>query len=408
MLRFKSYITEAKNTHMEHTEDLIFNEGIDGTRKAINFLRDLRDMLSGHGKSTKNVTVKWDGAPAIFAGVDPSDGKFFVGTKGVFAKAPKLVKSLEDVKKMGYPPGLQEKVKVAFQEFSKLGIKKGVFQGDLMFTKGDVKKEAIAGEKYYTFQPNTIVYAVPIASVLGKQINSAKIGVVWHTTYTGNSLETMSASFGKSIVSLLKNVPSIWMDDANYKDVTGSATFTEQETEEVTEVLSQAGSLFRKIPANIFNMVTSNEDVVMRIKVYNNSFIRAGKEIPNPAQHINGMLDYFKEYFDKEIEKKASDKAKQVWTEKKNEAMKIFQYKKDLVNMIELMNKIVEAKNMIIQKLNQASSLGTFIRTSKGLHVTKQEGFVAIDNIEGAVKLVDRLEFSKANFSPDVIKGWEK
>ena len=200
MKKFDKYIVEAKNTHMEHVEDLIFNEGVVGTRKAINFLRDLRDMLAGSSKTGVSRTVKWDGAPAVFAGVDPSDGKFFVAKKGVFNKNPKVYKTPADVK-ADTSGDLQAKLLVSLAEFSKLGIKKGVFQGDLMFTKGDVRKEDIDGQSYYTFQPNTIVYAVPVKSPLGRQISRAKIGIVWHTVYTGNSFESMSASFGKDIAS---------------------------------------------------------------------------------------------------------------------------------------------------------------------------------------------------------------
>ncbi len=68
----------GKNLHLEHLEDEIINYGIDGGRAALNFLRSLRDMLAGASRSSVNMTVKWDGAPAIFAGVDPEDGKFFV------------------------------------------------------------------------------------------------------------------------------------------------------------------------------------------------------------------------------------------------------------------------------------------------------------------------------------------
>ena len=213
MLKLKSFIAEEKNTHMEHVEDLVFNEGVVGTRKAINFLQDLRDMLAGNSTSKVTATVKWDGAPAVFAGIDPRDGKFFVAKKGVFNKEPKVYKTPKEID-ADTEGDLAAKLKVALAEFKKLGITKGVYQGDLMFTN-DLKTETIEGQKYVTFHPNTIVYAVPYDSPLGVKIRSAKIGVVWHTTYEGDSFETMKASFGKPIVSKFKNVSSIWMDDAN-------------------------------------------------------------------------------------------------------------------------------------------------------------------------------------------------
>jgi len=408
MLSFKSYLVEAKNTHMEHIEDMIFNDGVDGARLAINFLRDLRDMLAGNAKSAKNITVKWDGAPAIFAGVDPSDGKFFVGTKGVFAKSPKLVKSLADVKKQGYPAGLAVKVAEAFTEFSKLGIKKGVYQGDLMFGKGDVKVETIKGEKYYTFQPNTIVYAVPVKSSFGAIIRKSKVGVVWHTTYTGNSLENMSASFGKDIVNKMKEVPTVWMDDANYKDVSGNATFTAEETKEITALLSKAGSTFNKVSGDVLRTIAGEKDLKDRIKTYNNTFVRAGEPFPEPGKHVSGLVDYIRGYYQKEIDKKKTEKGKKAWEEKRDQVMRVFSNPQDLKNIFEMMNYIVQAKAMVVAKLNNAAGLGTFLRTASGFKATNQEGYVAIDNIDGAIKLVDRLEFSRANFSPDVIKGWQR
>src|SRR6056300_1531093 len=196
MINFSSYLTEdkdGKNLHLEHIEDEILNFGVPGGRAAINFIRSLRDMLAGESRSSVNMTVKWDGAPAIFAGIDPADGKFFVAKKSVFNVNPKLYKSNEEID-ADLSGTLNSKFKVALSEFSKLGIN-GVLQGDLMFTD-DVETTSIDGTSYYTFQPNTIVYAIPVDSDFGKQIKNAKIGVVWHTTYSGSSLPEMQASFG--------------------------------------------------------------------------------------------------------------------------------------------------------------------------------------------------------------------
>ena len=198
----------GKNLHLEHIEDEILNFGVPGGRAAINFMRSLRDMFSGASRSSVNMTVKWDGAPAIFAGIDPEDGKFFVAKKSVFNVDPKLYKTSKEID-ADLSGDLNAKFKVALAEFSKLGIK-GVLQGDLMFTD-DISKETIDGISYYTFQPNTIVYAVPVDSSLGKIMNSAKIGVVWHTTYSGKTLQDMKASFGANIKKLSKPSSVGWM-----------------------------------------------------------------------------------------------------------------------------------------------------------------------------------------------------
>ena len=189
------------------------------------------------------MTVKWDGAPAIFAGTDPEDGKFFVAKKSVFNVSPNIYKTSAEID-ADLSGDLNAKFKVALAEFSKLGIK-GVLQGDLMYT--DLDTETIDGTKYYTFQPNTIVYAVPVDSDLGKTMKSSKIGVVWHTTYSGDTLQDMKASFGANISGLTKT-SSVWMDDATYKDVSGKGfTFNQKETEQITKVLSDVGKTFQKI-----------------------------------------------------------------------------------------------------------------------------------------------------------------
>jgi len=393
---------------MEHLEDMIFNDGVEGARLAITSLQSLRDMLAGRSKQAVNVTVKWDGAPAIFAGVDPSDGKFFVAKKGIFNVRPQLFKSEADIA-AGLSGDLKNKFTIALREFSKLGIRKGVYQGDLMFTKGDVKIATIGGEKYYTFQPNTIMYAVPVNSALGRQIARASIGVVWHTTYTGNKIQNMKASFGKGIVNKFKSVNSVWMDDATYRDVSGNATFTEEETAEVTALLSQAGSLFKKVSSQALSTIRDNEELKQKIKTYNNTFVRAGEPFPEPKAHVKGLYDYITDWYQKEIDKKKQEKTKQEWTARRDTVLKkVFQNTEDLVNIFRLMNVLVQAKQKVIDKMNNASRMGTFLRTNKGFVTTSQEGYVAIDRVGRAVKVVDRLEFSKANFSSDVLKGWQK
>ena len=399
---------EGKNVHLEHIEDMVFNEGVTGTRNAILFLRSIRDMLSGASSRSINITTKWDGAPAIFAGIDPADGTFFVAKKGLFNADPQMYKTPEDVKTK-LSGELQDKFLVALREFSKLGIKDGVYQGDLMFTKSDLDKETIKGQDYITFQPNTIVYAVPAASPLARKIRRANIGVVWHTTYSGDSIQNMKSSFGKSIVNKMKSVDSVWMDDATYKDLSGTATFTKEETDNLTSMLSHAGKIFQKIPSKALNDIANESEFLIRLKAFNNTKVRKGKMIVNARTHVYQLIKYFREHYQKEVDKRKSDKGKQSQLDKAKKLMTYFDnHKNDLIKIYEVVMLLTSAKNMIVNKLNQAGSIPTFLRTSSGFKVTDQEGYVAIDKVGGAVKLVDRMEFSKANFSPDIIKGWQK
>ena len=409
MKSLKSFIVEQKNTHMTHVEDLVFDGGVEGTRKAINFLRDLRDMLAGNSKNKVTATVKWDGAPAVFAGIDPRDKKFFVAKKGVFNKDPKVYKTNADID-ADTQGDLNAKLKVALAEFKKLGIKSGVYQGDLMFTN-DKQVVTIDGQKYVTFHPNTIVYAVPHGSELANKIMKAKIGVVWHTTYTGSTFETMTASFGQSIVNKMTPSASVWMDDANYKDYSGTATFTQSETAELTSILSQAGKLFTEIPAETLNAIKDNDDLNMAVNTYNNSKVRAGEKITDTHAHVVGLFNYIHDKFQKEIDKKKTDQGKQAQEEKRKAVLAFFANhdKASIVKIFDLVNLLSQAKLMIVNKMNEAGHINTFLKTTTGYKVTGVEGFVAIDHLTGgAVKIVDRLEFSKSNFSPDIIKGWQR
>ena len=414
MLKFADYLTEdkaGKNLHLEHIEDEILNFGVNGGRAAINFVRSLRDMLAGNSRSSVNMTVKWDGAPAIFAGIDPADGKFFVAKKSVFNVNPKLYKSNADID-ADTKGDLNAKFKVALKYFPKLGIK-GVLQGDLMFT--DLETETIDGIKYYTFQPNTIVYAVPVDSDLGKTMNKSKIGVVWHTTYTGDDLQSMQASFGANI-SGMTATSDIWMDDATYKDVAGKATMTQSETEAVTASLSKAGTTFRKVNSALLKKFLSIQENTFgsgnlaggSLKTYNNSKVRQGEKITNPSSHATGYIKWVEDTFQKQIDKlKTPAKKQELETKKKEVVRELKKHTKNLASIIEFQNHIVDAKMGIIKKLNSVKQIGTFIRTSNGFKVTDGEGYVAIDRVSGdAVKLVDRMEFSFNNFT--AIKAWDR
>ena len=308
MLRFTEIITESKagkNLHLEHIEDEIINHGVDGGRAAINFLRSLRDMLSGSARSSVSMTVKWDGAPAIFTGIDPSDGKFFVAKKSVFNVNPKLYKSDAEID-ADLSGTLNSKFKIALAELSKLGIK-NVLQGDLMYTD-DIETETIDGTKYLTFQPNTIVYAVPIDSDLGKIMNKSKIGIVFHTTYEGKSLPDMKAKFGADI-SKLKKTSSVWVDDATYKDVSGTATFNAKETEAITAILSDVGKTFQRINAPMLrNFLKLQESLTgnligASLKTFNNTKVRQGEQVKNPKKHALDYATHVQQHFDKMIDK---------------------------------------------------------------------------------------------------------
>ena len=410
MRSLKGYLSEAagKNTHMTHIEDLILDGGVKGARQAILALRSLRDMLSGNSKKSVDITVKWDGAPAVFAGEDPRDGSFFVAKKGIFNANPKIYKSHEDIK-ADTSGDLTKKLILAFDELQKLGIK-GVIQGDFMFDNSDLKKETIDGKSFLVFHPNTIAYTVPADSALAKEIRAAKIGIVWHTIYNGSTFETMQAEFGREIVPKLKKSKSVWMVDATMPDLSGTATLTAKETESVTKNLSNAGKLFKQIASSTLKEIEQNKELNMIINVYNNRKVREGQRITNTKAHATGLVMFVNDRYAKEIDKRSSEKGKQAQVTKRDELLQFFSKGniKNLQKIFEMQNFVVDSKLIIINKLNKLSNIGTFVKTKSGFRVTNPEGFVAIDRMEGgAVKLVDRMEFSANNFSKDIIKGWD-
>ena len=392
---------------MEHIEDEVFNNGVVGARESITFMQSIRDMLSGNSQSKLDITVKFAGAPAIFVGTDPSDGKFFVGTKGVFNKNPKLIKQLSDIALYEYKGQLASKLAIAFTELQKLNIK-NVLQGDMMFTQNDLESTEVDGIEYITFQPNTIVYAVPQRTELAQKIKKSKIGIVFHTTYTGTSLEDMGASFGAD-VSGLGNSDSIWYSGAEYEDKSGTVTFTKQETSVITGFLSNAGRAFRKVKSaqlkdflEFQNSLPSSVAGV-KIKTYLNSLIRKGTSITEVKDHVSNYVRYIHDYTaSKTIAKIKTEKGKKAKIEQRDKIItNVTQNRPTIQAVMEIYANITFAKEMVINKLNTGAKRfpNTFVRTDSGYKVVNEEGYVAIDTIKGnAVKLVDRLEFSYKNF----------
>jgi len=397
----------AKNLHLEHLEDEIINQGIDGGRGAINFLRGLRDMLKGSSKKSVNMTVKWDGAPAIFCGKHPETNQFFVAKKSLFNKDPLYYTSEQQIKDAPELSGtLESKFLDSFKYLSALSFS-DILQGDLMFTD-DKKMEDIDGTQCVTFQPNTIMYAVDINSELGGKIANAKLGIVFHTTYTGTTIDDLSASFGAKLPS--GSSKDVWMDDASYKDVSGKGSMTAKETVSLTQELSKTGKAFHGIKRNDLQKFTKIQDTIAMkgagasYKTYCNTLIRQGKFNPT----YNGYIKHFENYWkDKVVAKVKMEKTKKIKTEIGQQLLaELRGLKSFIVNLTAFMGYLVSAKQMIITVLNRVKSIGTFKKTATGFETVNPEGYVAIDNDGKAVKLVDRMEFAFNNFT--AIKNWDK
>ena len=380
------------NTHLTHLEELVLTQGPKGYDMARAFLLELLEELKGNVESRVKTSVKWDGAPAIFAGVNPENGKFFVGTKSIFNKEPKINYTPEDVQRNhGHAPGLVDKLTKALYYLPDLGIQK-ILQGDFMFDDEMIEVVEIDGEPHYTFKPNTITYAAPVNSDLGREIAESKFGIVFHTTY--DSLDS-GASFGAD-VSGLNKVPGVWVDDAYFTDDTGTVTLTDDEETRVKELVAAADEVNEKIDYEGLPMDLLN--------IYINSEIKSGEFLDDPAKSFMGFKRWYSGRLEKRIDSLKSQKGRMRATVKGEEMLSSFdERKEDILNLFRVSRLLFEAKNIFIQKYNNAVyNTKHFIDDGSGdLVVSNPEGYVAVDHIGNGVKFVDRLEFSKANFAVD-------
>ena len=406
MLSYRELINEDKNTHMEHLEDEIINNGVKGATTVIRFLNSLKDMLSG-GKKKTNITTKWDGAPAIFAGINPENGKFFVAIKSLFNKTPKINYTVADIDANHGSGGPSDKIKLALKHLPDLGLDDGVYQGDIMFSKGDLKKQTIDGESCLTFTPNTITYAVPEDSDLASDMRKASLGVVWHTKYTGNSIADLKASYGVDSSQFNKS-KKVWFDDA-YVDTANAATFSPSEMKTLEGKINQIAGAASKA-GKFLNELSKDKTkwgLAPLMKIFFNSMIREGSKIKDTKKLVKSFEKYYLDRLDAEIASKKTERGKAGYKEQKAKGeATLKKFKDELYFTMATYLGILEAKEMVIRKLETIKGIGTFLRTDNGFKVTAPEGYVAIDSKGGAVKLVDRLTFSHANFT--IAKDWVK
>ncbi|MDA7807371.1 hypothetical protein N8955_01405 [bacterium] len=394
---------DGKNTHLEHLEDNIFNKGHAGAKEAIDYLFSLHDMLDGNTKTPVSMTTKWDGAPALVCGKDPQSGKFFVGTKGVFAKKPKMNFTLNDIK-LNHPgqDDLQNKLALALNKLSKLSWNT-VAQGDFLFAKDTLSEQEIDGESYLTFKPNTLVYAVPSQSKLASDIVKSDIGIVWHTEYVGGpTLADTTAKFGFDS-DVLGQASGVWHRDAIIKDLSGTVTFTAQESADIMQTINVANEYLKGIDAGTFKWLQQGTDLVgasflQQLKAHANNQVRQG-HFDEPTKFAQDFVQKFITYWTKEIEKVKTQKSIDAKTETMVSGVRFIKENLSaIISVYDLYLKLIESKVKIVRKLEQIRVMNTFVPTENGYEVTGEEGFVAVDRMGNALKLVDRLEFSRLNF----------
>jgi len=397
---FSQFLTEGKNTHLEHIEDEIWNEGSKGVQNAVNFLESVVEMLSGNSKSSLAITTKWDGAPAVFCGINPENGRFFVGTKSVFNRGtPKINYTDADID-ANHSGDLAAKLKVALKYLPKLGIR-SVLQGDLMFTN-DTFDLTVDGEKMLAFRPNTITYAFPANSDNAKEVKAAKIGIVFHTRYVGKTMDSMKAVFDPQ-VRTLKKTSDVWFRDADFRDESGTTTLTASESDQAESMIGEIKSLSSSL-ADFIDTIHGIDQLMAVIKIYVNNTVKGGAV----GGSARGLARFFMERYSDAIEKLKTDKSRERKRAEIEEITRFISENEEEINEVfELHELISNMKILLVRKLEKIDTIGTFIQTPEGLKSTAPEGFVAVDRISNkALKLVDRLEFSRANFT--VAKNWVK
>tara|TARA_B100002003_G_scaffold62434_1_gene57636 strand:- start:228 stop:1499 length:1272 start_codon:yes stop_codon:yes gene_type:complete len=406
------YLVEKKLTHLEHIEDAIFDDGFAGGIEALRMMNGIINTLQGNSKKGVNVQSKVDGSPSIIAGTNPENGKFFVATKALFNKTPKICYTDADIdKNHGHAANLVTKMKVGLKYFQKLGIK-GIVQGDFMFLPSDLTKETIDDSDYITFRPNTITYAVPTDDPFADVIQAAKVGVIWHTSYSGATIADLSAKFKVNVTAMTKT-KDVWAGDTDFRDVSGRATLTKSELAAVRLEMKKASESLKKLNKKalkiLFHAPKEDDTISFNVKIYINDMISQGEEYSNKQKAIGGFINFIRKRYQPKIDKLKSEKGKA----KKQKALD------DMINTLnsdrniggtfayalEWHNNVGNIKLGIIKKMEQVNSIAAFNKTSTGYEVTGPEGFVAVDHMtNSAVKLVNRLEFSKNNFN--AIKNW--
>lgn len=387
--------TEGVIKHLTHLEELILTSKKEGLDMAVAFLTELYAIFKGKSDSKTFVSVKIDGAPACIVGVNPENDQFFVSTKSIGNINPKINYNDLDVdKNHGHAPGLAKKLKLALKYLPSV-IKGGVYQGDFLFDQEDLKDQNIDGEDLITFKPNTITYAVPVHSPLGQRVRQSKIGIIFHTKYSGSTLQNLTKSSDVN-ASEFNSSSDVFLDDAKFKDVSGTVSFTDSESKKIETHLKTIQSTGNKIKWDQIQ-----EDVYGFLNTFINGLIRQGRFIEDPIEEYDNFVHWVVDKGQKAIGLMKTEKGRI----KKQESLDIFMTNLEhsrlsVINLFKLTSRLEQAKKMFIGKYNSAIKTKQFITQQDGtLKVTAPEGYVAVDHHGNMIKLVDRLEFSKANFA---------
>lgn len=387
---FNKFLTEAaasedKLLHLEHNEDHAIHGGVEGFNHAVNNLNALHDTLTGKDAGI-DLQVKHDGSPAVIFGRHPENGKFFVASKSAFNATPKINYTPEDVERNhGHAPGLVSKLKAALEHLPKVAPEKGVYQGDIMYTRRNEDDDDVKEHNgKYHFTPNTITYSTPTDSEEGKKIKDAKFGVLAHTEYVGNNFADMKANFtpDKSVFGSHKDVHLF----DNSQDLENT-TYTPEQQAEFQKHMDAAHEAYRNASASAFDHTLPHEE---HLKTYINHTIRTGEEpsVEGYKAHLTGK-------YQKAIDKLKTDKAMNA---KREELQGHHDHIHNNIGSFEDILNIHKHLKAAKQPLINALATHQRYTHSIGGEKAKPEGYVVVRNGR-PTKIVDREEFSKQNFA---------
>jgi hypothetical protein len=410
MKSFKAYLKEdvsvERNLHLEHIDDLPLTEGQDGLKKALSLFKSIIAQLAGISGKPVQVKTKYDGAPALISGINPENSEFFVGTKSVFNKLdPKINYTEKDINKNHEASGLRNKLKMALKYLPELGMD-SVYQGDVMFTKDDLQKKTIDGESYVTFRPNTITYAVKADSDLAKEIMAAKIGIIFHTKYTATAMANLKSSL-KIDISDFKPSKNVWYRDADFEASEKKLSVSKGDMQLLKKDFNELVTLSKTLDKTLLDKFENDTDLQTVLMNYNNFLVRKNEYFKlNSKQKYQNLLEYIKDKFTGEVSLRKSDSGKERRTKKYKYLLDILKENKDgFLAFFSLQNSIIKLKQEIINKLNQIKTISTYVDKDGELSPVDPEGFVAVSDSGGAIKLIDRDTYSRLNFN--LPKDWK-
>lgn len=400
-LSFSEFIEldEATNTHSTHAEDAFILNGPNDIQPIIDTLVSIVTNLKS--RKAPPVSVKIDGAPALF--VSYTNGKFFIATKSLFNKEPKINFTTSDIDK-NHPGGLGETLKVFLKYLPKVIPDDGkLYQGDVLFTNSTLHRKVIDGVESFTWQPNTILYSVPVNSEIGNKIRTAKCGICFHTRYTWDGLDTKTLSVLDFNVrkEMFKNTSEVYITDPYVMDISKEVFLNPAQEERLKKNIASIKSLSSKI--NYAKI--QDPKINPLLMIYINTFYK-GNTVGADNEKARGFSTWLKARMDKEVGEKKTQKGKDGVIAKYEPLMKD-DWSKILLPVFQMHTILNDSKLIVKSLLDKISvSKNFYVKSDGTLVAAGNEGYVVTTGDVKGIKLVNRGEFSSVNFSSDFLKGF--